>query len=67
MSERGPSRVFPLASLHCDDCGAPDVVAVHPGADPQAVLGSILIARGDALRAWCGACAGRHGWLEAAA
>ena len=67
MIARAPAPVVALASLRCADCGAPDVVAIHPGADPECVLGTLLIARGDGVRAWCMRCAARHGWLEAAA
>jgi hypothetical protein len=65
--KRAPSPVVPLASLRCDDCGAADVIAVHPGMPEEQLLGTLLIARGDRLRAWCLACAMRYGWLEAAA
>ena len=55
-----------LASLRCDDCGSRSPICVHPGSDPECVLGSIVIAREDRVRAWCSGCATRHGWLEAA-
>lgn len=67
MIARPPSPVVPLASMRCCECDAADVVAVHPGAPEEQVLGTLLIARGYRLRAWCMACAIRHGWLEEAA
>lgn len=64
--------VVALATLRCDGCGTPEVVAtpkvvaLEAGSAPETAL-RFVIAREAPTRAWCLACARRLGWLEAPA
>ena len=55
---RAPSPTIALSSLRCAGCGSAAVVTVSPGACDVMRLG-LLVARGVAVRGWCGGCWGR--------
>ena len=65
---------IPLASLVCEDCGNPKVMAVTPGQDAQVVSdqnvaefgvwpAGLIVVRAVPPRGWCLACSIRRGWL----
>ena len=55
---RAPSPVVALSTLRCAGCGSAAVVTVCPGSLDVVALG-LLVARGVAVRGWCGGCWGR--------